>query len=97
VVLVVEPSFESIMIAEKIRDLAAGMNKAAVAVLNKVPSEQVVQRLEADLRDREIEVIGMIPNDPDVVGASLEGRPLDKGEALGAARDIFDKLMSGAG
>jgi len=93
VILVVEPSFESMMIAEKIRDLAAGMNKAAVAVLNKVPSEQVARRLEADLKGRGIDVIGTIPNDPDVVGASLDGRPLDRGEALHAARDIFDKLL----
>ncbi|HID29549.1 MAG TPA: ATP-binding protein, partial [Desulfobacterales bacterium] len=34
VILVVEPSFESVTVAEKIRELAAGINKVVVAVLN---------------------------------------------------------------
>jgi CO dehydrogenase maturation factor len=97
VLLVVEPSFESIIIAEKIKGLAAGMKKEAVAVLNKAPSEKVAQRLEGELKNRGIKVIGTIPNDPDVFDASLEGRYLERGEALHAAGDIFDKLLAETG
>jgi len=70
------------------------MKKEAVAVLNKAPSEKVAQRLEGELKNRGIKVIGTIPNDPDVFDASLEGRYLERGEALHAAGDIFDKLLA---
>jgi CO dehydrogenase maturation factor len=94
VLLVVEPSFESIMIAEKIKGLAAGMKKGAVAVLNKTPSEGVARKLEDELKQRGIKVIGTIPNDADVFNASLEGSILEKGEALQSAKSIFDNLIA---
>jgi len=97
ILLVVEPSFESIMIAEKIKALAGGMQKEAVAVLNKAPSEKVARRLEGELNSRGIQVIGTIPNDPDVFDASLEGRVLEKGEALLAAGTLLDNLLAEAG
>jgi CO dehydrogenase maturation factor len=93
VLLVVEPSYESIVIAEKITELAAGLKKGSVSLLNKAPSDAVAQRLEDELKKREIRVIGSIPNDPDIFEASLEGRFLQKGEALRAAEEIFDRLM----
>jgi len=94
VLLVVEPSFESLMIAEKIKGLAAGMKKGAVAVLNKMPSEGVAQKLEDELKQRGIKVIGTIPNDADVFNASLEGNILEKGEAFQAAKNILDNLIA---
>lgn len=94
VLLVVEPSFESLLVAQKIKDLAAGMKKGSVAVLNKTPSETVVQRLEGELGKMGIQVIGAIPKDADVFDASLEGRILEKGAALHAAEAIFDRLMA---
>jgi CO dehydrogenase maturation factor len=97
VLLVVEPSYESIIIAEKIKALAAGMKKEAFAILNKAPSEKVVRQLEGELKNRGIKVIGSIPNDPDVFDASLEGRLLEKGEALHAAGTLFDNLLAETG
>jgi CO dehydrogenase maturation factor len=94
VLLVVEPSYESIVIAEKIKYLAAGLKKGSVAVLNKAPSEKVAQRLESELKNRGIQVIGSIPNDADIFDAALEGRSLERGEALRAAESIFDRLMA---
>lgn len=97
VALVVEPSFESVMVAQKIKDLAGGMKKRVFAILNKMPSKDVSERVEKGLRDRGIQVIGVIPNDPDVFEASLEGRTLERGEALRAAGEVFDKLMTETG
>ncbi|MBN2032558.1 MAG: P-loop NTPase [Deltaproteobacteria bacterium] len=85
IILVVEPSFESVNVAEKIRDLAAGMKKKFAAVLNKIPSEKVAQRLKEELATKGIETIGTIPNDPFVFDACLEGRALNQGEAYHAA------------
>ena len=60
--------------AEKIRDLAAGLNKAVTGVLNKMPSEEVAQKLEGELKNWGIEIIGTIPDAPLVFEACLEGR-----------------------
>ncbi len=94
VLLVVEPSFESIAVAEKVKLLASGLGKAVSAVLNKIDSEKIALRLEDELRIRDIEVIGTVPNDPLVFEACLEGRTLGKGEAFHAAGKVLDNLLS---
>ena len=94
VLLVVEPSFESIAVAEKIKGLASGLDKAVLAVLNKIDSERIALKLEGELRTRYIEVIGIIPNDPLVFEACLEGRTLGGGEAFNAAGKVLGNLLS---
>jgi len=76
ILLVVEPSFESLNVAEKIKGVATGMNKAVSVVLNKIESENTAHKSESELRIKYIEVIGTIPNDPLVFEACLEGRAL---------------------
>jgi len=93
VLLVVEPSFESIALAEKIKRIATGMNRAISAVLNKVNSEKTAHKLEGKLKARNIEVIGAVPNDPLVFEACLEGEALGDGEAFHAAGKILDGLL----
>lgn len=94
VLIVVEPSFESVMVAEKIKKLAGGMKKEVAAVLNKTPSKQVAQKLADELKSRDMEIIGVIPNDPLVFDACLEGRVLDRGEAFLAAGRVLDGLLA---
>jgi CO dehydrogenase maturation factor len=94
VLLVVEPSFESITLAEKIKGLASRLDKAVSAVLNKIDSEKIALILEDELRIRDIEVIGALPSDPLVFEACLEGRTLGRGEAFDAAGKILDHLLS---
>lgn len=93
VLLVVEPSFESLTMAEKIKELASGMNKSVSAVLNKVGSEKIAKKLEGKLKTKDIEVIGIVPNDPMVFEACLEGRTLGEGEAFHAAGKVLDALL----
>ena len=93
VLLVVEPSFESIAVAEKIKGLASGMNKAVSAVLNKIDSIKIAQKLEGELKIKDIEVIGIIPKDPLVFEACLEGRSFGGGEAFHAAGKVLDDLL----
>ena len=94
VLLVVEPSFESIAVAEKIKGLASGLDKEVLAVLNKIDAERIALKLEGELRTRDIEVIGIIPNDPLVFEACLEGRTLGGGEAFNAAGKVLGNLLS---
>ncbi|HDZ24389.1 MAG: ATP-binding protein [Deltaproteobacteria bacterium] len=94
ILLVVEPSFESLTVAEKIKGLASGLDREVLAVLNKIDSERIALKLEGELRTRDIEVIGIIPNDPLVFEACLEGRTLGGGEAFNAAGKVLGNLLS---
>ena len=89
-----EPSFESILVAEKINSLAAGIDKRVWAVLNKTGSENIVLKLKDELNIKGIKVIGVVPHDPVVFEACLEGRVLGEGEAFRAAGKILDFLLS---
>ena len=46
VLVVVEPSFESIALAEKINDLVSGIDKKFWAVLNKISSEGSIKSVD---------------------------------------------------
>jgi len=94
VLLVVEPSFESLTVAEKIKELASGLDKAVSAVLNKIDSEKIAHTMAGQLRAKDIEVVGTIPNDPLVFEACFEGRSLDRGEAFQAAGMVLDNLLA---
>jgi len=94
VLLIVEPSLESITLAERVKSIAGGIGKNVWAVLNKIGSEKVAEKLRSEMDKRDIEVIGTIPNDPAVFEACLEGKALNKGEAARAAGGILDILLS---
>ncbi|MFP3869914.1 MAG: P-loop NTPase [Syntrophobacteria bacterium] len=94
VVVLVEPSFESITVAEKIRGLAAGMDKNLWAVLNKISSESLAEKLRGELQKRDIETAGVIPEDPGVFAAGLEGKAFNRGDASRAAGEVLDFLLS---
>jgi len=97
VLIVVEPPFESLEVGEKIHSLAAGIGiKNVWAVLNKVPSEEIARRLEEELDERNIDVIGCIHLDPEVFKSSIEGGVLGKGRAAGEVRDVLDSMLSKA-
>jgi len=93
VLLMVEPSFESLEIAARIQKLAGGMQKPVAAVLSKVPSKTIAERLQDELADRGIPVFGSIPNDPLVFEAGLDGHGIEKGPAFDAAGRVLDALL----
>jgi CO dehydrogenase maturation factor len=94
VLAVTEPSFDSLELAEKISALAreVGMD-SAWAVLNKITSEQVASRLEEELKERHVPIIGSIGYDPEVFEAGLEGRPVHASEAERDIEEILDELL----
>ena len=94
IILVVEPSNESLSIAYKIKELAAGVGKNLFAVLNKVNSDELAKRLENSLGQKKIDVIGAIPNDPEVFEAGLDGRPIGACQSTLVVKRIFQKLSS---
>jgi len=96
VLLVVEPSLESITLAERIKQLASGIEKKFRAVLNKTTTEALTSKLEVELKKRGIEVIGAIPSDPAVFEAGLEGHPLGQGKAAHQVGRVLDFLLESA-
>jgi CO dehydrogenase maturation factor len=91
----VEPSLESLEIAARIQALAGSMEKAVAAVLSKIPTAAIADRLRDELGHRDIDVIGALPEDPLVFEAGLEGHGLTKGTAYDAAGGVLDALLNG--
>jgi CO dehydrogenase maturation factor len=78
VLIVVEPSFESMVLVEKIGYMAEGMGISRVrAILNKVPSDNTRQRMIEELNKKNIHTIGTIYYDTQVSEAGFEGRAPD--------------------
>lgn len=76
VLAVVEPSFEAMALAEKIIFMAEGMGVSrAGAILNKVPSEAIQEKMMKELEKRNVQTLGTIHFDPKVQEAGFEGRP----------------------
>ena len=94
VLVVVEPSFESITLAEKIKDLAAGINKKLWAVLNKISSDNLIAEIKAKLKTSGMEAIGVIPYDASVFLAGLKGDTLTQGRATHQAGEILEFLLT---
>jgi CO dehydrogenase maturation factor len=94
VLVVIDPSFESVIIAERVSSLAAGIEIGEVwAVLNKVTSEELATKLTHELEKRNIAVIGSIHYDPEIFEADFEGRPVHGPRAAKDVERILDSLL----
>ena len=97
VLVIVEPSFESMVLAEKIGYMAGGMGISRVrAILNKVPSEKVRQRMTEELNKRNIKSIGTVYFDPQLNEAGFEGTVLGDSRATGDIQTIITLLLGEA-
>ena len=97
VLVIVEPSFESIVLAEKIGYMAEGMGIVRVkSILNKVPSEQVKQRMTEELNKRNVKSIGTVYFDPQLNEAGFEGTVLGDSRATGDIQTIITLLLGEA-
>ena len=95
VLVVIEPSFESLELAGRIHGLATGIGiKDVRTILNKMPSDEIVVKLAEKLGMRDIDVVGCIHHDPEVFKSSIEGSVLDKGRAANEIRDVLDSLLT---
>ena len=91
VLVVVEPSIDSLQVAEKISELANQIEVGDVwAVLNKITTDEIAARLTDYLHERDITVIGMIHQDQEIFESCLEGRPI-RGRVV--AEDV-DKILN---
>jgi CO dehydrogenase maturation factor len=94
VLIVTEPSFDSLELAEKIRALAAEVGVERVwTVLNKIRSREIASRLREELEKRDISVIGSIGYEPEIFQSGLEGRPVRRDRVETDIGKILDQLL----
>lgn len=94
VLVVVEPSIDSLEVAEKIHELSAQINIADVwAVLNKITSDELADRLRAYLDKHDITVIGVVHQNQEIFESCLEGRPIEGDAATEDVDKILDFLF----
>jgi CO dehydrogenase maturation factor len=94
VLVVVEPSLDSLEVAERIGIMSRQIDIGDVwAVLNKITSEEVAHELEEELRRRALTVIGSIQSDPEIALSCLRGRPLPERFAEETLSRILDFLF----
>jgi len=95
VLIIVEPSFESIALAEKIGYMADGIGVSNVyTVLNKVPSKEIETAIHDKLNDIKIASLGTIFFSLEVNQAAFEGRAPGESEATRDTIEIAEKLLS---
>ena len=94
VLIVTEPSFDSLELAEKINALAAEVGVERVwTILNKIRSKEIASRLREELEERGISVIGSIGYEPEIFQSGLEGRPVCSDKLETDIGSILDQLL----
>jgi len=95
ILIVVEPPLESIEVARKIHKLAKEIGvKNVRAILNKIPSGDIAERLKMILQKNQFDVIGSLDYDQEIFKASLEGRIPDEGRSVSEIRHIADRMLA---
>lgn len=95
VLVVVEPSLESVSLAERIKELATGTGATfAGAVLNKVNSEKVAMQLTDALHRRDIAVLAAIPFRQEFVQWALEGSPVTTTPVTRPVESLVEDLLA---
>ncbi len=96
VLAVVEPSFDSLALAEKIRYMSEGIGIPAVQViLNKIPSPEMEKKLREELGNKKMTVAGAVYLDPQVSQAGFTGKKLPNDtEAAARVKQIVAAILS---
>lgn len=94
VLVVVDPSIDSVQLAERISEMSQQIQIADVwVVLNKIPSKHVADRLTRRLSDGGVKVIGAIPQDDEIFESCLDGRPIQGRVAAREVDQILDYML----
>jgi len=94
VLVVVEPSRDSMDVAGKIKELSDQINIGDTwAVLNKVASKEMADRVSRELNNRGLSVIGSLAFDPDVFEMCFTGKALPQDRDRKDIEGILDYLF----
>lgn len=95
VLIVVEPNFESIVLAEKIRAMAEeiGVQKIG-AIMNKIPTGEIELAVKTDLLRKDVWPIGTIYFDSQIIERSFEGKPIGDSQAKEDMKTVVRSLLT---
>jgi CO dehydrogenase maturation factor len=94
VLVVVEPSFESLELAAKVKQLAVGSGvKNVRAIINKVSSTEMAGKLAAELVRRGVNIVGAIHANREIFEACMSGGSLET-VIVGEVKEIVSNLLS---
>ena len=94
VLIVVEPSLDSLDVAQKIAHLSDQIKIGDVwAVINKVPSQCIAEHVQVELTKRGLNAIGIIEYNAEIFENCLEGRDLLNLGKSPALRHIIDLIF----
>ncbi len=91
VLIVVDPSYESVLLAEKISSLSKGLGIRTVVTLNRTTPE-VAGGMRGQLKQKGLEVAGSIGYDPEVFHSCLKGEPLKSVQAEKDVAELVDAI-----
>jgi CO dehydrogenase maturation factor len=96
VLIVVEPSYDSLALVEKIRYLAEGIGISTLyAVLNKIPSPEIEAELREEVEKKGVKMAGTVYLDPRITHAGFRGQKLpDNTAAHAQAQKIAQTILS---
>jgi CO dehydrogenase maturation factor len=93
ILIVVDPTFESFLIAEIVNRMSLAMgNKNVWAILNKVDSKEMDAIMQNALKKRGVDYLGSISFDKKIHKAGLEGKKITQCKAEKPAAKIIKKL-----
>jgi CO dehydrogenase maturation factor len=94
VIVVVDPTFESILIAQKVSILCQGMGiKNYGIIINKISINDLNLYIEKELIEKGLEVYGSIKYDDGLFKAGLIGSSINPGTAIGSTTKIVQSIM----
>lgn len=94
ILVIVDPTFESLFIAEKVNIFSEQMGKGKVwAILNKIRTREIESTIKRELNEREINILGTVNYDPEIELAGLRGTKIEKGEAFVIVEHLVEKLV----
>lgn len=94
ILICVDPTFESILIAAKISNMCNTMGiKQVYAVLNKIESKSIEQYLKSELEKESITCLGTVFYDRELFIAGLESGSLIKNKPKSDIKELIKKLQ----
>lgn len=95
ILIIVDPSSESVEFAEKAFKLSKSMNVANIwIVINRAGSDSVVQKMTGKLKEKNIKVDLSVLNDTSIFDAELDGKPVISNKAQVAVNKLVHKLLT---
>lgn len=96
-IIIVEPSFDSIELARQIKYMAEGLGIRRIrAVLSKVHTEEEEEYIEDMLSDNEIRFLGSIYVDPSLNMLNLKGKSLKEADSYAQAKHLINLMLDEA-